>query len=84
MLSLIISTLVFFVAAWHLNRYLDVQEIGKGMTRGALVFVLAALVSWCAGMAVDRIQVMIEGPQAAAPTAGDLSRLLKAAGQAQP
>lgn len=79
MTSLIISTLAFFVAAWYLNRYLDEQEIGKGMTRGVLVLVLASLVSWGAGAAVDWMQ-----PQAAAPSAGDLSRLLKAVGQAQP
>lgn len=79
MLSLIISTLVFFVAAWTLNRYLDEQEIGKGMTRGVLVLVLASLVSWGAGAAVDWMQ-----PQAAAPASGDLSQLLKASGQPRP
>lgn len=84
MLNLIISTLVFFVAAWYLNRYLDGQGISKGMTRGVLVLVLASLVSWGAGEMVDWAQVKIEGPQAAAQTSGDLSQLLKAAGQAQP
>jgi hypothetical protein len=84
MLNLIISTIVFFVAAWFANRYLDEQEIAKGMTRGVLVFVLASLVSWGAGEIVDRAQLKIEGPQAAAQTSGDLSRILKAAVQAQP
>ncbi len=63
MLNLFISTLVFFVAAWYLNRYLDEQGIPKGMTRGVLVFTLAALVSWGAGALVDWAQVKIEGPQ---------------------
>jgi len=84
MLNLIISTIVFFIAAWHFNRYLDARGIPKGMTRWVLVMVLASLVSWGAGEIIDRAQVSIEGPQAAAQTSGDLSRLLKTAGQAQP
>ena len=43
MLNLIISTIAFFVAAWFVNRYLDEQEIAKGMPRGVLVFMLAFL-----------------------------------------
>ncbi|MCR4304834.1 MAG: hypothetical protein NUV63_11535 [Gallionella sp.] len=82
--GLFVSTIVFFIAAWYLNRYLDQQEIAKGMTRGVLVFTLAALVSWGAGALVDWAEVKIEGPQAAAQTSGDLSRMLKASGQAQP
>ena len=84
MLNLIISTIVFFVAAWFVNRYLDGQEIPKGMTRGVLVFVLASLVSWGAGSIVDWAQLKIEGPQAAAQDAGDLSRILQAASQQRP
>jgi len=84
MLNLIISTIVFFVAAWFVNRYLDGQEIPKGMTRGVLVFVLASLVSWGAGAMVDWAQLKIEGPQAAAQDAGDLSRILQAASQPRP
>ena len=82
--GLFVSTIVFFIAAWYLNRYLDQQEIAKGMTRGVLVFTLAALVSWGAGALVDWAEVKIEGPQAAGQTSGDLSRMLKVAGQAQP
>jgi hypothetical protein len=84
MLNLIISTIVFFVAAWFANRYLDELEITKGMTRGVLVFVLASLVSWGAGEMVDWAQVKIEGTQSAAQTSGDLSQLLNAVGQPQP
>ena len=83
MLNLIISTIVFFVAAWFANRYLDQQEIAKGMTRGVVVFVLASMVSWGAGEMVDWTQVKIEGPQAAAQNSVDLSGLLKAVGQQQ-
>lgn len=83
MSNLIISTIVFFIAAWFANRYLDEQGIPKGMTRGMLVFVVASLVSWGAGDVVDWAQVKIEGPQAAtaSQTTADLSQLLKAAGQ---
>jgi hypothetical protein len=83
MLNLVISTIVFFIAAWFLNRYLDEQNIPKGMTRGMLVFTLAAMLSWGSGELVDWAQVKIEGPRAAAQTTGDLAQLLKAAGQKQ-
>jgi hypothetical protein len=85
MSNLVISTIVFFIVAWFANRYLDEQGLPKGMTRGVMVFLVASLVSWGAGDAVDWIQVKIEGPQAAAqqPTV-NLSQLLKAAGQQQP
>jgi len=84
MWNLIISTIVFFIAAGYIRRYLDEHAIPKGMTRGILVFVLASLVSWGAGEAVDWTQGKTEGPQPAAPASGDLPQLLKAVGQAQP
>jgi len=80
MWNLIISTIVFVIAAWYLNRYLDEMAIGKGMTRGMLVFVLASFVSWGAGEMVDWIQ----GPQPESQTSKDLSQLMKAASQPQP
>lgn len=78
MWNLVISTIVFFIAAWYLRRYLDEQGIPHGMTRGLLVFVLASLVSWGAGELVD----MAQGTQPASK--GDLSQLLKAVDQLQP
>jgi hypothetical protein len=83
MWNLIISTIVFFIAAWYAHRYLDEQGIPKGMTRKILVFSIASLVSWGAGEAVDWVQEKIEGPQAKTQTSGDLSQLLKAVGQAK-
>ncbi len=74
--NLIISTIVFFIAAWYIHRYLEARGIPQSMTRGLLVFLLASLVSWGSGEAVDWIQ----GPQ----PSGDLSQLQKSAGQAQP
>jgi hypothetical protein len=84
MWNLIISTIVFFIAAWYVHRYLDEQGIPKGMTRKILVFSIASVVSWGAGEAVDWAQEKIEGPQAKVQNAGDLSQLLKSLGQAKP
>ena len=84
MWNLVVSTIVFFIAAWYIHRYLEEQGIPKGMTRSILVFAVGSLVSWGAGEAADWTQEKIEGPQPAAQTSNDLSQLLKAVGQAQP
>lgn len=84
MLNLLISTIVFFIAAWYLNRYLDEHEIAKGMTRGVLVFVLASLASWGSAEIVDWLQVKIDGPQTKVVSPADLSGLLKGNVQEQP
>jgi len=81
MMNLVISTIVFFLASWYIKRYLDEQNIPKGMTRTMFVFTLAAMVSWGSGTLVDWAQVKIEGPRTVAQTQGDLSQLLKDAGQ---
>lgn len=81
MLNLTISTIVFFVAAWFLNGYLDAQGIPKGMTRGVVVLVLAALLSWGAGWTIDWGQGKVEGKQATVQTPSGVSQLLKDAGQ---
>lgn len=82
--NLVISTLVFFIAARYLRRYLEEQGLPKGMTRGTLVFMLASLASWGSGEMVDWTQEKIEGPQPAGQTSGDMSQLLKLVGQAEP
>lgn len=82
--NLVISTLVFFIAVWHLRRYLDEQGIPKGMTRGMLVLVLASLLAWGAGEVADWADETIEGPPATEETQNDLQQLLKATGQTQP
>ncbi|MDD4928899.1 MAG: hypothetical protein PHP85_06440 [Gallionella sp.] len=53
MWNFVISTLVFFIAAWYIRRYLDEQGLPKGATHSLLVFTLASLVSWGAGDAAD-------------------------------
>jgi len=83
MWNLIISTIVFFVAAWYARRYMDEQEIPKGMTRGIVIFALASFVSLGAGKMVDWTQEKIEGPQAAPQHSGNLSSQPKATAQPQ-
>ena len=75
MLSIIISTIVFFIAGWYIKRYLDDMEIPKGMTRGVLIFSLAAAVSWGVGSAVNWMQ----GKPATPHLPSNLSQPLKEA-----
>lgn len=83
--NLVISTLVFFIAARYFHRYLDVLGIPKGMTRGILVFSLASVVSWGSGEMVDWTQEKIEGPRPqVAQSSDDLSQLLTVLGQGRP
>lgn len=84
MLNLTISTIVFLVAAWFLNNYLDAQGIPKGITRGVMIVVLASLMSWGVGWTVDWAQTEIAAPQAMVQPPGGLSELQKTAGQDQP
>ena len=53
MLSIVLSTIAFFVAVYYLNRYLDDLGISKGMTRGTLVFSVAPLISYLVALAAD-------------------------------
>jgi hypothetical protein len=55
MLSLVLSTLAFFVAAYFIKRYLDGMDIPKGMTRSIVVFTLALAVSYGVALIVDWI-----------------------------
>jgi len=55
MWSLVISTVVFFVASFFLKRKLEEMGIPKGMTRGATMFTLALAAAYVAGAAVDWI-----------------------------
>lgn len=83
MLSAIVSTVVFFMAAWILNRYLDDQGIPKGMLRGLTVLILASLMSWGAGWAVEWTQDNANGSNSAVPVSGGVSQILRAANQGQ-
>jgi VIT1/CCC1 family predicted Fe2+/Mn2+ transporter len=53
MLSLILSFIAFLVASYFIRRYLDEMEIPRTMTRGIVIFILAAAVSYGVAYLVD-------------------------------
>ena len=64
MLSLIVSTVAYFVASYYLKRYLDGLEAPPGFTRNALTFCAALLIAYGVAAAVDWAQSAAE-PHAA-------------------
>lgn len=77
--NILISTIMFFVAVWFLNRQLNAQGIPKGMARGLVVFVLAYLAAWGTGELVDSVV----GPQPQVAVPHDAEQLLKQLGEMQ-
>lgn len=75
--NLIVSTIVFIVAAWYIRRYLDEAGVPEGMMRSLSVFMLAYLLSWGSGEVAD----WVFGTPVAAQTSGDMSQLMKSVGQ---
>jgi len=55
MTSIVISTIVYFVAAFFIKRYLVDMGIPKGMTRGMVVFIGAAAISYGAAFLVNLV-----------------------------
>lgn len=55
MLSLVLSTIAFFVSGYYLTRYLENTGIPKGMTRGVLVFSIALIISYVVALAADHL-----------------------------
>jgi len=55
MLSMVLSTVAFFVAAYYAKRRLAEMGIAKGMTRGLVVFCVAAAVSYAVAFAADSL-----------------------------
>ena len=53
MLSLFVSTIVFFVASYFIKRYLDDNQIPKGMTRSIVIFCLALGIAYGVAFVVD-------------------------------
>jgi hypothetical protein len=53
MLSILSSTIAFFVAAFFIRRQLESMDVPKGMTRNALIFSLALAVSYGVALIVD-------------------------------
>ena len=55
MLSIVLSTIAFFVSTYYVKRYLEDMGIPKGMTRGTLIFSIALLVSYIVAVAADHL-----------------------------
>ena len=46
MLSILVSTIAFFVTTYYFKRYLEQRDTPKGLPRGTLIFTGALLVSY--------------------------------------
>ena len=53
MLSLVVSTIAYFVASYFIKRYLDDMQIPKGITRSLVIFCLALGVAYGIAFVVD-------------------------------
>jgi len=64
-LSLIVSTVAYFIASHYIKRYLDEMQAPPGFTRSALTFCAAALIAYGVAFAVDWAEGLNEKPAAA-------------------
>ncbi|MEQ1519539.1 MAG: hypothetical protein ABL931_23950 [Usitatibacteraceae bacterium] len=55
MLSLVVSTITFFVPAFFIDRFLDSVDAPKGMTRTTLKYCAALLIAYGVAYGIDRI-----------------------------
>ncbi len=55
MTGIVVSTIVYFIAAYFIKRRLEEMGIPKGMTRGTVIFVLAAAIAYGAAYLVDLV-----------------------------
>jgi hypothetical protein len=55
MLSLVISTIVFFLASFFITRQFKQMGLPAGMTRGLMVFCLSVAIAYGTAAAVDWI-----------------------------
>jgi hypothetical protein len=55
MLSIVISTIVFFVASFFIKRQFVGMGLPAGMTRGLMVFCLSVAIAYGAAAAIDWI-----------------------------
>jgi hypothetical protein len=54
-LSLVLSTIAFFVASYFLRRWADDNEFPKGMTRSLGIFVFALAIAYGIAWLVDKM-----------------------------
>jgi VIT1/CCC1 family predicted Fe2+/Mn2+ transporter len=55
MLSIVVSTIAYFVAAFFIKQWLDGMDIPRGMTRSLVIFVGAAVMSYGVAFVVDLV-----------------------------
>jgi hypothetical protein len=55
LVSLVVSTIAYFVASYFIKRHLEEMGIPRGMTRGIVVFVLALGIAYGVAFLVDRV-----------------------------
>jgi VIT1/CCC1 family predicted Fe2+/Mn2+ transporter len=53
--SLVLSTIAFFAASYFIKRWMDENDMPKGMTRSLTIFALALAVSYGVGWLVGLI-----------------------------
>ena len=53
--SLVASTIAFFVASYFIKRWMEENDIPRGMTRSVTIFVLAVALAYGVGWIVDHI-----------------------------
>jgi VIT1/CCC1 family predicted Fe2+/Mn2+ transporter len=54
-LSLVISTVAFFVAGYYIKRWADSNDIPRGMTRSIGIFVLALALAYGVARLVGKV-----------------------------
>jgi hypothetical protein len=53
MRSIVVSTIVYFVAAFFIKRQFDAMDLPRGTTRSVMTFCLALLAAYAAAAALD-------------------------------
>jgi len=81
MWNLIISTIVFSIAAKYVHRHLHGRGIQAGKKRNLWVLAIASLLSWGAGEAADWTHERIEGTPLAVQSSDDNSHTPKTSDQ---
>jgi membrane protein implicated in regulation of membrane protease activity len=78
--NVVISTIVFVLAIWYLQKWLNKSDQPKSAARGIAVFVLASVLSWGSGVLIDWALVKIDGPQPKSYLQKMLEKMIEDAG----
>jgi hypothetical protein len=73
LLSLIVSTVAYFIASYYIKRYLDEIEAPAGFTRSALTFCAALMIAYGVAFAVDWVEDRTSRHAALPRTIGPIS-----------